>query len=1257
MKMKLSECQKRFWLDSFLHPDDSNNISALFCLKGDLDRDLLVWALNRTVEENEAIHSFYRQEGAGEVQMEIAEGVPVRVDYVTEIEEGRCEELADKYGRRLFDLSRELPVRMLLIRRFATEHRMVLAFHHICFDALSVSGFFSRWSEFYNAGLEGVKRTEEAEVSWKEYTDWEQVHCLAKDEALAYWRRFFREMPLGTDFPGRKSGREGEYLDFKLGRKLKEEVKRLASDLHVTPFWVMMSAWLWVVAVYSGGQKAVVSYAVNIRPGKFKRLLGPFVNNLACGADLTDNPGFDETLRGCIAQRWRTKKFQYVFLTEVADNLRKEGILQGDAPFLNVGINYAEWGEVEGFCLNGVKVKFCRRIPTTPQFDLMLEVMPDGAGRSRIIYRKGMGRKFAHSVQGSFIRLLEQVCQEPSVRFSEVIFQPEKSVAGTEAWERKMRERFRDVVACFERRVRKEKERTALYLEDRSFSYRVLGELTLRVACAVRRGFREMNGGELTPGTPVGICVGRDCNYVAAVLGVLKSGGAYVPLDPSFPAERLGFMVEDCGIRLVLTTQRLAGKSGCGNELLLEEALEEIPDEKEIFPRPVAETPAYVIYTSGTTGRPKGVTVSHWNLFCFMQNAFRFLQLTPGCRQLQYANLGFDVSVSELFPALVCGATVCVASEEERRNPQLLLRRMERMRIEVAYVAPVMLARMRGKLPDLRTLVVAGESTSAEVLAYWGKGRRLLNGYGPTESTVYATLCERKEGDAAEDIGLPLQGVSCYVLDKYGRQVPDGVSGELYIGGCQLTEGYIGRPELNQEKFVRYRCRTGRMEKTVRLYRTGDSVRRLPNGHLLFLGRTDFQVKIRGFRIELGEIESCLEAMDGVGQVLVTVREEGELKRLVAYVQTEIPEGLRPENLRKELERLLPAYMIPSAFVFLRQFPVSFNGKIDRRALPEPVWGEREYVAPATVSEKLLAEVAGRILGIGRLSVEEDLFVLGLSSLNAVAFVAEAEQKGIKVTVSDIYRQKTVRRIAAVEKDKVCHWLKGTEGEQGIVVLVCGHMDFGSLLSPLAEALSQRYAVLVIDSYHDYGKLLPEEAGFPEWIDFYERILRKEIAAEKRVCAFAGHCLGGEIAYALAARWRQNPQALPEVWLFNSRAKRAEAEICLKQEKLCSEIQCMLWRTAMKKKVLTDRLIRTEVLPEYPGRVVLFAAGHFTERLIGPDLPAITDRELLEYLRKAYEQNEDHWRQLAPRLTVKTVEGDHWSMLKRENLDFLIRSL
>lgn len=1247
--MKLSECQKRFWLDSVLYPDDSNNIGIMFCLRGKLDRDLLVYALNRAVQGTGAMRALYRRREDGELEREKAEGLSIPVEYVTEPDAEKCKKLADEFGRRLFDLEREMPVRMLLIRCSATTHRVVTAFHHICLDALSAGVFFSRWSGYYN----GVPETEESEKMWKDYTVWEETHSNLKKEALSYWQHFFERMPLGMDLPGGRQFREGEFLDFRLGKKLQEEVKCLAADLHVTSFWVMLNAWMWTVAWYSGAQKAVVSYAVNIRPGRFKGLVGPFVNNLACGADLTDDPGFEETLKECIRQRGCTKKFQHVFLTDVAGALRKERILQGGEAFLNVGMNYAEWGNVEGFCLKGIRIKFERRVPTTPQFDLMLEVMPGRAAHSRIIYRKGIGKEFVGSMRRSFIRLLEQVCREPSVHFSEVAFLPDRRWTGRNLWEERMRKKYRHVIACFERRVRKEKERPALYIGERTVSYLELEDSMLRVACALRRRFREVHGKELLPGSPVGICMGRESNYIAAVLGILKAGGVYVPLDDSYPEDRLRFMAEDCGIELVVTTRKLSGRTGGRPELLLEEALAERPECRTGFPVPEPDDRAYIIYTSGTTGRPKGVPVSHFNLFCFMQNAFRFLRLVPGCRQLQYANISFDVSVSEIFPALVCGATICVASEEERRDPRLLIRRMRRMQVEAAYVAPVMLARLRGKLPHLRTLIVAGESTPAEALAYWKPGRRLLNGYGPTESTVYATLCEMEAGSPADDIGLPLQGVKCYVLDRFGRRVPEGVAGELYIGGCQLTEGYIGRPGLNREKFVRYPSDAGPAEG-VRLYRTGDLVRRLPNGHLLFLGRMDFQVKIRGFRIELGEVESCLEAIEGVGQALVTVREEAGVKRLVAYVQGEFPEKLEKEVLRKELERLLPAYMMPSAFVCLKRFPVSPNGKVDRGALPAPEWEEKEYVAPVTVAEKLLAETAARILNTGRLSVEEDLFGLGLSSLDAVMLVSEAEKRGIKIRVSDVYREKTVRRTAAAEKEKVCHWLNGYREGCPVVILVCGHMDFGSLLLPFSEALSKKYTVLVVDSYHDYAGMLPEKVDFEGLLAFYERVLRKAVPQGARVYAFAGHCLGGEIAYALAARWTKAEERLPRVWLFNSRAERGKAECCREAERTDSAIQDMLWESAIRKKVLTDRLTASEVLPVYEGQVVLFTANEFTAYLNGPDLPAVTDRGILDRLRRAYRENEACWRRLAPCLTVKQVEGNHWTMLKEENIGPLL---
>jgi amino acid adenylation domain-containing protein/non-ribosomal peptide synthase protein (TIGR01720 family) len=524
------------------------------------------------------------------------------------------------------------------------------------------------------------------------------------------------------------------------------------------------------------------------------------------------------------------------------------------------------------------------------------------------------------------------------------------------------------------------------------------------------------------PETLVGVCLERSLELVVALLGVLKAGGAYVLLDPEYPAERLAFMLADAGAPVLLTQapvlERLPRQGAHVVCLDMEWPLIARQPEENLVGGAQPEHLAYVIYTSGSTGTPKAVLLEHRGLCNLVAAQIRDFAMGPRSRVLQFAALGFDAVVSEVFVTLVAGATLCLARRERLLPGPGLTTLLREQRITSVTLPPSALAVLPADdLPDLRSILSAGEPCSAEIVARWAPGRQFFNAYGPTEATVGVTLAACSPDGRSPPIGRPIANKRVYLLDAHLEPVPVGVAGELCIGGVGLARGYLGRPDLTAERFVPdpFAAIPG-----ARLYRTGDLARYRADGAIEFLGRTDHQVKIRGFRVELGEVEAVLGRHPGVREAVVLAREDtpGD-KRLVAYVIAEVPAAAPTiGQLRSYLKERLPEYMVPTAFMMLDALPLTPNGKVDRPALPAPDSARPHlasaFVAPRTPVEARLAEFWAQILGLNRVGVHDNFFELGGDSILTIQIIARAQQAGLHFTPKQIFQHPTIAELAAV---------------------------------------------------------------------------------------------------------------------------------------------------------------------------------------------------------------------------------------------------
>ena len=591
-----------------------------------------------------------------------------------------------------------------------------------------------------------------------------------------------------------------------------------------------------------------------------------------------------------------------------------------------------------------------------------------------------------------------------------------------------------------EEQVSRSPDAIALVHNDQSISYRTLNAQANQIAHHLQKL-------GVSSGTLVGICTERSPWMVIAILAVLKAGGAYVPIDPDYPKERIAVMMDDAQVPVLiadnLTTASLfeAFTKVVCLETDWEAITQELSGNLELALS--LDQLAYVVYTSGSTGRPKGVMIEHRTLINFIRSVGHTYQFTPLDRVLQFASISFDISVEEIFGALTHGATLVLRSQEMLRSTSAFLKACQNWKITVIDLPTAFWHRICAELPysqfpeALRLVIIGGERAVPQWLNFWKNHApayvRLVNTYGPTEATVVTTLCDLAGPNAVSlddsrtlPVGKPLDNVQAHILDEALNLVADGESGELYIAGSGLARGYLYRPDLTDQSYFN-RTING---ENVRVYKTGDRVRRRKDGHIEFLGRTDSQEKIRGFRVELSEIEAVIEQHPNVKQSIILAREDSPgNKRLVAYVVLDkqvrvaktLPQlisGAVP-NLRLYVQRKLPGYMIPSSFVLLDGLPLSANGKVDRRALPTPALErpsiEAAYTAPRTPLEESIIEAFSTVLSIVGIGINDNFFELGGNSLQTMELISYVEKNHqVDIRLKDFMAMPTVLGVATL---------------------------------------------------------------------------------------------------------------------------------------------------------------------------------------------------------------------------------------------------
>ncbi|ARL41385.1 non-ribosomal peptide synthetase [Burkholderia pseudomallei] len=1055
-RIALSLAQQRLWFLTQLEGvSEAYHMSGAVRLDGPLNREVLQRALNRIVMRHEALRTCFAREEGEPIQV-IQPHADLTVSYhdlrEAEQTEQRAKDLSQAHASAPFDLSRDLPVRVLLLQLADEAHVVQVVMHHIASDGWSVGVFLQELSALYGSFIaEQGDPLAPLPLQYADYAAW-QRRWLASgqlEKQGAFWQTNLSGAPtlleLPTDRPRPpKQSHAGASVEVKLGAALSERVKRLSQRHGVTPYMTLLSSWAAVLGRLSGQEEVVIGSPVAGRNRtEVEALIGFFVNTLALRLDLSSEPTVGELLKRTKAQVLSAQAHQDLPFDQVVERV-KPPRSTAHPPLFQVMFVWQNMPAGE-LTIPGLTIRAVETPLQTAQFELTLSLQE--AGDDIVGHLNYASALFDESTVRRYVtywrRLLEGMTAGPanvSVARLPLLDEAERKQV-VYAWN--ATERDYPIEQCihqlFEAQVDRKPEAIALTFDGRRLSYAELNARANRLA-----HYLQARG--VGPDRLVALCAERGIEMVVGLLAILKAGGAYVPLDPSHPPERLRRMLDDTNPVAVLVDDIGADAlASFGSHVAARSPRVHLSRDIAQWracspanpPTPrerAARRLAYVIYTSGSSGEPKGVMNEHRgvvNRLWWMQQTYA---LDERDAVLQKTPFSFDVSVWEFFWPLMSGARLVIAKPEGHKDPAYLSELIDRERVTTLHFVPSMLQAFledegaaRG-CGSVKRVMCSGEALPPSLVKRFYRclpDARLHNLYGPTEAAVDVTAwaCDAEEGGASVPIGRPIANTRIYVLDGYGQPVPRGVAGELYIGGVQVARGYLNRPELTRERFVDDPFVAG-----GRLYKTGDLARWRTDGSLEYLGRNDFQVKIRGFRIELGEIEAQLARVAGVREAVVLAREaapdtkrhaasnensasnSGE-KRLVAYYTGDAD----ATALRAQAAQHLPSYMVPSAYVRLDAWPLTPNGKLDRHALPAPAddaYARAEYEAPQGAKEEALAAIWKDLLPVERISRHDNFFELGGHSLLAITLIEHMRRANLHADVTTLFTAPTLADLA-----------------------------------------------------------------------------------------------------------------------------------------------------------------------------------------------------------------------------------------------------
>ncbi|WP_203737927.1 amino acid adenylation domain-containing protein, partial [Actinoplanes italicus] len=994
-ELPLSPGQQRLWFVAQVDPGSvAYNLATLIAFDdAPVDVDALGDALSALVARHEILRTRFVIGADGDPVQVVDPPARFDLEVVDAADDTDAHERASARTRQPFDLAEGPLIRGTLLRLAGGRGLLLLVLHHAVTD---------EWSERVlrrelSALLAG-ETLPPLPIQYADYAVWQRRHVI-EDGHLDYWRAQLAdppllELPLDRPRPPIRSS-EGAVVDFTVPDEVRDGLRALAAGHDATMFMTLIAAYAVLLGRYTGQDDLLIGTPIaNRGRAGTEDLIGFLVNTLALRSRLDDDPTFAEFLvatRRTVLDAYTHQDVPFEQLVDEFDPARD----RSRTPLVQTVFNHVRREAAGQLRLTEVSAPGDLDL-TTVEMDGAL----GGAFQySPVLFERATIERMA----GHLLGLLTSIVADPDRPVSQLDMpeRPLRRQAGAESGG--------GIHALILARAAERPDAPAVVFGDSTLTYAELVDRSARLANHLRdRGA----GAE----DVVALCLDRGTDMVVAMVAVWMAGAAYLPLDPAYPADRLRLLLAESGSELLVSATGIVDRLPGVPAVVLDDPAT-VALLRDSSPRPPRVTvhpgqAAYLIFTSGSTGVPKGVLATHRGLANLVPAHEDRYAMDRDSVMLEFASISFDAAVAEITVPLAIGATVVVADAAARTGPDRLATLIRDHHVTVACLPPSLLAAMDpADLPGPMTIVSAGEALPPEVAAGWARHHRLLNGYGPTENTVCATIGDIPAGlDGPPPIGVPITGTEVHLLDRRLNRVPDGATGEIFIGGASVTRGYLGQPSLTAERYVPDRFSAG----GGRLYRTGDLARRLPDGQLHFIGRIDHQIQIRGHRVEPGEIQHVLTAHPAVTAAVVTAHEQ----RLIAYVVA--PSGApNVDELRAHVAAALPGHMIPAVFVELAALPLNANGKLDRAALPDPDSLRPElsagYRAPAGATEETVAGIWADLLGLDRVGADDDFFDLGGHSLLVARVINRVRAVfGADLPVAAVFDHPTVAGLAAV---------------------------------------------------------------------------------------------------------------------------------------------------------------------------------------------------------------------------------------------------
>ncbi|MGF0309228.1 amino acid adenylation domain-containing protein [Rhodococcus sp. IEGM1428] len=1043
-EIPLSYAQQRMWfLNQFDTTSAADNLPLAISLTGDLDVAALQGAVSDIVHRHESLRTLYPETDGRARQSVVTDGIEVPDLTPIAVAPNELVAVLTDAMSMPFDVTIQVPLRAWLYRLGKREHVLAVVVHHISGDAFSMGPLARDLAVAYSARTAGsAPGWSDLAVQYADYTLW-QRRVLGEEtdpesvlsKQLDFWTRTLAGIPDRVDLPTDRPrppviSNRGAAARFEIDASLHASLGRVARESGSTLFMVVHAALAVLLARLAATDDVVIGTPIAGRgDAALDDLVGMFVNTLVLRTDVQPSSRFAtvlNTVRHADLEAFAHADVPFERLVEQLNPERSQSrhpLFQIALSFQNPATSSLTLPEltIAGVDIEDTSAKF------DMQFTLSEQARPDGTadGMAGVItYATDLfDADTVDEISARLVRVLAAVAADPETVVGDIELSAPSEVqdllrgpVGTVA-PRTLADLMADAVAA-------NPDGTALAQGSNQVTYRELDETSAAIAEILR-------GRGVGPGTTVAVATRRGISSVTAVWAVTASGAAFVPVDPDYPDDRVRFMLSDSGVRIGLTTSDVVESLPTEVDWIVVDAVVQSNTtvvQPDSIDRAKADDAAYVIYTSGSTGKPKGVVVTHRGLANFAAEQRARYRLTEQSRALHFASPSFDASVLELLLAVASASTLVIAPPRTYGGGELEAL-ITRESVTHTFLTPTVLASIDpDAVTGLEVVIAGGEQCSPELVQRWSTHVRFFNGYGPTETTIMTNISDALSPGDLLSIGGPIRGMASYVLDSRLRPVPLGVTGELYLAGVQLSRGYLRRHGLTAERFVANPFG----DAGDRMYRTGDVVRwRKSNGSnvIEYVGRSDFQVKIRGFRIELGEIDSVVATYPGVDFVATlgrTLASGGTA--LVSYVRLQPGAHIDAADVREHVGKSLPAHMVPSAVVVVDEVPLTPVGKLDRNALPEPVFETTAGREPTTDTERALSEVFAEVLGVDTVGVDDSFFALGGDSIVSIQLVSRARARGLNFGPRDVFELRTVAALAEIVESGAAEVLEELPG-------------------------------------------------------------------------------------------------------------------------------------------------------------------------------------------------------------------------------------